>query len=253
MGKRNIEVDLQIVDSKPALAAAAAEAFVRAAQSAVSSRGRFLVALSGGSTPQALFSLLAAAPYHARIDWPAVYVFWGDERMVGADDPGSNYFHARRLLLDYIPVPADQIYRMRGELPVDDAITDYERLLLAAAPGDRTWPKFDLALMGLGADGHTASLFPGSNAIYEEKKPVVAVTAEYAGRPAKRLTITAPVFNDSRQVLFLVAGKDKACALAKVIQGSGTVAQLPAQLIQPNSGQLTWIVDQDAASMLSGS
>ena len=252
MDEQRTGKNFQIVDSKSALALAAAEAFVGAAQKAVAERGRFLVALSGGSTPQAMFSLLTGARYRTAVDWPEVHVYWGDERMVDASDPGSNYFHARRLLLDHVPIPRNQVYRMRGELVVEDAAKAYERLLLDAAPDGRAWPKFDLALMGLGADGHTASLFPGSDAIHE-KRAVAAVTADYQGRPAKRLTLTAPVFNDARQVLFLVSGADKASALAHVIQGLGATREWPAQIIQPNPGKLAWIVDEAAAGLLTGS
>lgn len=248
---QQVKPDLHIFEDKDALAAAAAEVFHAAAMEAVASRGRFLVALSGGSTPQALFTLLAGSPYRERIAWPATHLFWGDERLVPADEPGSNYYHARRLLLEKVPIPTSQIHHVRGELPAPDAVEDYERQLQSVTAGDRAWPRFDLALMGLGADGHTASLFPGSNAVTEITRPVLSVTADYAGRPAQRVTLTPPVFNDAHHVLFLAAGADKATALAAVLNGPRDIQNWPAQSIQPASQNLTWFVDQAAAQLLN--
>lgn len=248
---QKVNPDLQIFADKDALAAAAAEAFSAAAVEAAASRGRFLVALSGGSTPQALFTLLAHSPYQERINWPATHVFWGDERLVPAHDPGSNYYHAQRLLLEKVPIPPSQVHRVHGELSALDAVEEYERQLAAVTAGDRAWPRFDLALMGMGADGHTASLFPGSSAPTEKTRPVLSVTADYAGRPAQRVTLTPPVFNDARQVLFLVSGADKAPALAAVLNGPLDIQTWPAQSIQPVSRNLTWFVDQAAAKLVN--
>lgn len=250
MGNKKIIPDLQIFQGKDSLAAAAATVFSAAAAEAVASRGRFLVALSGGSTPQALFSLLARPPYQKQIAWPATHIFWGDERLVPADDPGSNYYHARHLLLEQVPIPPSQVHRVRGELSAPDAVEDYARQLETMADGGARWPNFDLALMGMGADGHTASLFPGSKAVTEKTSPVLSVTADYAGRPAQRVTLTPPVFNDARQVLFLVSGADKAQALAAVLGGPLDTNNWPAQSIQPVSQNLRWFVDQDAAIQL---
>lgn len=245
--------DLHVVKDKEALAAAAAEAFVAAAVEAVSTRGKFLVALSGGSTPQALFLLLAQLPYSTQISWPATHVFWGDERLVPPNDPGSNYYHAQRLLLDKVPIPPSHIHRLRGELPLPDAVEDYEDQLGKMAVSGASWPRFDLALMGMGADGHTASLFPGSSAVTEGTRPVLSVVADYDGRPAQRVTLTPPVFNDARQVLFLVSGANKAPALAAVLGGSPDIVKWPAQSIQPVSQNLIWFVDQPAAQLLNAS
>lgn len=250
MSDPSIGPALHVFGNKDLLAIAGADAFITAAATAVAARGRFLVALSGGSTPQALFSLLATPEFSTRIAWPNVHLFWGDERLVPADDPGSNYYHAQRLLLEHVPIPAAQVHRVRGELPAQEAVEDYDRQLGALAKGERAWPRFDLALMGLGADGHTASLFPRSTAMSETTRPVLAVTAEYEGRPAQRATLTPPVFNDARQVIFLVAGVDKAAALAAVLRGPQDVQEWPAQSIQPTSRNLRWFVDQGAASLL---
>lgn len=250
MNNQEIKADLRVFDDSSMLAVAAAEAFATSAAQAVASRGRFLVTLSGGSTPQALFSLLATPPYRTEIEWTAVHLFWGDERLVPADDSGSNYYHAQRLLLSQVAIPASQIHPVRGELPAQEAVVDYGQQLQTLASAGQAWPRFDLALMGMGADGHTASLFPGSAAVFEETKPVLAVTADYGGRPAQRVTLTPPVFNDARQVLFLVAGEDKATALAAVLQGARDVQTWPAQCIQPVSHNLTWFTDRQAARLL---
>ncbi len=241
---------LRIVTDRAQLILEAAKVFVNAAANAVDSRGRFLVALPGGSTPQALFSLLAGPAYQEQIAWPAMHVYWGDERLVPASDPGSNYYHAHRLLFDHVPVPKAQIHRIRGELSAAEAVEDYKSRLAAMASGNRLWPRFDLALMGLGADGHTASLFPGSAAISERTKPVLYVTAFYEDRPAERVTLTTPVFNDAHAVLFLVTGSDKSAAVAAVLHGSYNPQKWPAQGIKPASGNVTWVMDQDAAQLL---
>ena len=243
--------NLRVVRDREHLASEAAEAFAAAALNAAATRGRFLAVLAGGSTPQAMFSLLATPPYAAKIPWQSTYLFWGDERLVPAGDPGSNYYHAKRLLLDHVPIPQSQLFPVRGELPATDALEDYEHKLRILASSGCDWPRFDLALMGLGADGHTASLFPQSPAITESKRAVVAVRAEYNNRPAQRITLTPPLFNDARQVLFLVAGTDKAAALKAVLSGQDGAQTWPAQIIQPHSGNLTWLVDVDAARMVS--
>ena len=242
---------LSLFADKESLAAAAADLFAAAAAKATARRGRFLTVLSGGSTPNLLFHILADPDFSRQIDWPAVHLFWGDERLVPPDNPGSNYFQARRLLLDKVPIPAAQVHRLRGELAPADAVQTYRRQLQAYAGNSQPWPRFDLALMGLGADGHTASLFPGSAAALEKRQSVLAVTAAYAGRPAQRATLTPPVFNDAHQILFLVTGEEKAAALAAVIEGPRDIEKWPAQGIQPLSGSLTWFADKPAASLLS--
>jgi 6-phosphogluconolactonase len=251
VGNQKTNPDLHVFKDKESLAAAAAEAFVAAAAESVSTRGKFLIALSGGGTPQALFLLLAQSPYSTQISWPATHVFWGDERLVPPNDPGSNYYHAHRLLLDKVSIPPSHIHRLRGELPPADAVEDYEEQLQTMAVNGANWPRFDLALMGMGADGHTASLFPGSSAVTEDTRPVLSVVADYNGRPAQRVTLTPPVFNDARQVLFLVSGANKAPALAAVLGGPPNIVKWPAQSIQPLSQNLIWFVDQAAAQLLN--
>lgn len=246
-----IEPVLRVFPDPAALTQAAAAQFATLAIEAVAAREQFLVALSGGSTPQALFKRLSQPPYSTVIPWRHIHIFWGDERLVPPEDEGSNYYHAQQLLFDYVPLPPANIHRARGEFEPAAAVRDYINQLQQAATGNRPWPRFDLVLLGMGSDGHTASLFPGSIPPEETRSPVQAVTAIYEDRPAARLTLTPLVFNDARHVVFLVTGENKAAALAAVLQGPDDPAQWPAQRIQPHHGTLTWLVDEAAASQLN--
>jgi 6-phosphogluconolactonase len=202
-----------------------------------------VVALSGGSTPRTTYALLASDEFAARVDWPRVRVFWGDERCVPPDHPDSNYRMAREALLDKVPIPTENVHRMRGELPPDQAATAYQAELEAVLGASG---RFDLILLGMGADGHTASLFPGTAALEERERTVVAV---YVKRlRAWRVTLTLPVINAGRHVLFLVSGTAKAPTLARIRAGE----LLSAGLVQPDQGQLTWLVDMAAAGQLKG-
>lgn len=229
-----------------ALTRAAAELFVATAQEAVAENGRFLTALSGGGTPQALFHLLASPAYAAQIDWARTHVFWGDERLVPPDDPGSNYKMAYDALLAHVPLPPENIHRAEGELEAETAVTRYTQELAQMAPPGQAFPPFDLALMGLGSDGHTASLFPGPISSAERTQPVMAVMADYDGRPAQRLTLTPLVFNAARRLVFLVTGAKKAAALAAILTHQDTPETWPAQRLQPTNGTVTWLVDEAA-------
>lgn len=235
------------------LAAAAAQHVANLAQTAVAHHGRFALALSGGSTPQALFALLAEPPFANTLPWHAMHIFWGDERLVPPDDPGSNYFHAATLLLSKVPIPPQNVHRVRGEASPTAAAADYAQALRAFTGDQRGWPIFDLVLLGLGSDGHTASLFPGPIPTAETTRPVITVTADYGDRPAQRLTLTPLVFNDARQVTFLVSGAGKAAAVAAVVGPDGAKAdpqRWPAARIRPRDGRVTWLLDQDAAARL---
>lgn len=231
--------ELTVVSDAERLAEAAARRIVALASAAVARRGRFVVALSGGSTPRATYRLLATEPHASAIDWLRVQVFWGDERCVPPHHADSNYRVARRALLDHVDLPARNVHRIRGELTPEEAAAAY-RAELEAALGDRG--RFDLILLGLGPDGHTASLFPGTTALEEGQRAVVAVHLEELG--AWRVTLTLPVLNAARHVMFLVSGADKANALARVLEGE----RLPAGLVQPSDGSLTWLVDRKAAA-----
>jgi 6-phosphogluconolactonase len=230
------------------LSMAAAERFVSAAVEAVSQRGRALVAISGGSTPICLFHKLAAAPFAQQISWEAVHFFWCDERCVPPDHPESNFGQASQALFGPLNLPEENLHRIVGELEPEQAALVYtETLYQFKAPG-LSWPVFDLVLLGLGADGHTASLFPG--APLTEQAPVIAVTADYQGRPARRVTLTPMVFNTARQVSFLVAGAEKAEAVKHALLDPPDPLRYPAQRIRPIPGALHWLVDAVAAQMI---
>lgn len=236
---------VRIFNDLEALSLASASFFIQTANDAIAKRGQFLVALNGGGTPKRLFELLASAP--DKMDWSRAHVFWGDERLVSADDPENNFGMAKRILLDRVSIPPDNIHRVNTDLEPAEAVADYTRALkrFAAAPLD--WPRFDLILLGMGDDGHTASLFPGSP--IEENEAVIAVTAKYQGRPAQRITLTPLIINHAREVLFMVTGASKAEALKRVLNGDSEV-QYPAARIHPSDGNITWHVDQSAAEKL---
>ena len=241
------EAQVRVFADLEELSRAAAEEFMVLAQAAVAANGRFLVALSGGGTPRRLFSLLGQAPFAGNIPWAQMHALWGDERLVPPDEEGSNYKQATDHLLKNVPIPAPQIHRVKGELEAAAAVADYKRQLQSLAEPGRAWPRLDLAIMGLGSDGHTASLFPGPISPEELSQPVMAVTAEYDGRPAQRISLTPLVFNDARHVLFLVSGAEKAEAFTAVLNQAGSPEQWPAQRIQPHSGRVLWFVDEAAA------
>jgi 6-phosphogluconolactonase len=240
--------NIVVMSDPEALAHEAAKRFAELVQEAAGARGRFSVALSGGSTPGRLYELLAGDPYRARIPWHQVHLFWGDERCVPPGDPGSNYRLANETLISQVPIPAENVHRMRGELEPGAAARVYERVLEDFFCGPRA--RFDLVLLGLGEDGHTASLFPDSPVMAEAQRLVAPATALYQDRPAQRMTLTLPAINTSRQVLFLVSGSAKAQVVQAVVEGPE--GHLPAQRIQPTAGQLTWLLDAAAAGLLGG-
>jgi 6-phosphogluconolactonase len=239
---------VKVFDNNSKLSQAAAQMVTVLSQEATAAHGRFLIALSGGGTPAGLFHLLAQPPYADQIPWTQTHIFWGDERLVPPDDPDSNFGQAADILFKYISIPAANVHRAQGELAAELAVADYITQLQQVAEPGRAWPRFDLAIMGLGSDGHTASLFPGPISEAEQTKPVIAVTADYDGRPAQRISLTPLVFNDARHILFLVAGENKAEAVTAVRDGPRHLQQWPAQRIQPKDGQLIWLLDEAAAS-----
>jgi len=242
------------------LADAVARHVVARAADAISATGRFTLALSGGSTPRAAYSRLATGAWQlATGDWRLVHILWGDERCVPPDDLRSNYRMAKEALLDRVPVPADQIHRIRGEDEPEKAAAEYERELRALlnneqcphperSEGSRESHGPDLVLLGLGEDGHTASLFPGQAAVQETARWVVAVPAPDA--TMWRITLTPALLNQARNVTFVVSGAKKAGRLQQVLQGPFAPDILPAQAIRPAQGRLTWMVDQAAAGRL---
>lgn len=232
-------MSVQVYETPEGLAEAAARAFVERSAEAVSERGRFAVALAGGSTPKATYEVLARDHAEA-VDWPNVHAFFGDERTVPPDHEESNYRMAREALLDHVPIGS--VHRMRGELPPEEAAASYERELkefFGEAP-----PALDLVMLGIGEDGHTASLFPETSALEVADRLVVANPVPKL--ETTRLTLTAPVLNAAREVLFLVAGGGKAGALAEILEGDADPRVYPAKLVRPPGGP-TWMVDRAAA------
>lgn len=229
-------------------AEAAADRFVAAATRALRSRGSFLVALSGGNTPRRLYELLATPPRAAQVDWTRVQVCWSDERCVPPDSPQSNYRMAQEALLSRVPLPAGNVHRMRGEGdPIQEA-RRYEELLrrLLWGPGAR----LDLVLLGLGRDGHTASLVPGATAVHDSVQWVAPAFSETSAQ--WRITLTPRLINAAAEVVFLAWGADKADMVARVLEGPRAPHDIPAQLIAPVDGALVWILDRAAATPLAG-
>ncbi|MEK6282794.1 MAG: 6-phosphogluconolactonase [Acidobacteriota bacterium] len=236
-----------VFEAPEQVALAAAERFVAHAQESNSNHGRFSVALSGGNTPRRMYELLATEQFMGRVAWSNVHIFFGDERTVPRDHPDSNYRLAHDALISRVPIPPDNVHPINGAGdPVVNA-HHYERELKSFFP-DSEWPRFDLVLLGLGKDGHTASLFPGTNALSERRAWVVANWVN--ALQTYRITLTAPAINAAVNVEVLVTGADKAPALAAVLNGPYDPEQLPAQLIKPMSGSLTWLADAHAASLL---
>lgn len=242
--------ELSIHEDLDELARAAAEEITASAEAAIASQGRFTIALSGGSTPRPIFRRLAEEPYRGRIRWDRVYVFWGDERHVPPDHPESNFGMAHDELLSKVPLPADNIHRVRAEKPdAERAAHEYEWTLRSVFNLDEGQvPRFDLVLMGLGPDGHTASLFPGSDALRERTRLVVAPWV--SAQSSFRITMTLPVFNHAAYALFVVSGEGKAEALRSVLEGDLQPDRFPAQGVRPHEGRLAWFADRAAARLL---
>ncbi len=225
----------------------AAELFATLSKKSIASRRRFVVALSGGSTPHRLYSLLGSPWYRNKIDWSRVYIFWTDERCVPKDRPESNYRLAHEAFLSRVPLPAQNIHRIRGEDEPSKAAEAYEDELrnFFSGPGAII---FDLIILGVGEDGHTASLFPGSPALDERMRPAVPV---YLEEPKiNRVTLTLPVLNHAAQVLFLASGRAKAGAVHEIVE-DGNPKQYPAGLVQPLQSSAVWMIDREASSALA--
>ena len=229
-----------------------AEQFVQLAKESVAATGRFTVALSGGSTPRALYSLLASQTFLPLVPWGKVYFFWGDERCVPPDHPESNYGMARVTMLEKVPVPKENVYRVRTEKGNAQRVAaEYERILRRFFGfNEGQQPRFDLILLGIGEDGHTASLFPGTAAL-KETGTVTAQDIQRLG--THRITLTIPAINQAAHIVFLVSGSSKASILKEVLEGQDQPARLPSQSIQPVEGKLLFLVDRAAASELTSS
>ena len=249
---RKIAVEYRVYDGADALSRAAAEHFLVTAQAAVTTRGKARVAISGGSTPKRTFALLAspAEPFLKAMPWGQVELDWVDERCVPPDHPDSNYRMTREAMLDKVPLKPEQVFRIEGELEPDAAAARYESTIRAQfrLEGAEV-PRFDVLALGMGDDGHTASLFPHTDALHELGRIAVANHVPQQ-KESWRVTLTRPVIVEAAEVFFLIGGKDKADPLHRVLQGPYDPETLPSQLIQPKSGKLLFLLDKDAAALL---
>jgi 6-phosphogluconolactonase len=248
-----IDVEVQIRTGIDDLSRAAASEFIRQGHRGVKEKGQFSVALSGGSTPKSLYSLLVNdSSLQKEVPWDQTHFFWGDERHVPPDHPESNYRMTKEAMLSKIAIPSENIHRIRAENPnAQQAAEEYEetlRTFFRLKAGEL--PRFDLVLLGMGLDGHTASLFPGTEALLEQRRLVVATWVEKFH--THRITMTLPVLNQAAFILFLVSGEEKAETLRQVLEERGQKSPLPSQFIRPTHGRLLWLVDRGAGRLLTG-
>ena len=241
----NPNPNVLVFDNAEQVAQAAAERFVDYSIASIREHGSFAVALAGGSTPRRAYELLARAEYLDQVDWSRVHLFFGDERMVAPDSVESNYRMISEALISRVPIPAENVHRINGETDAGKSAEDYEALLKKFF-GSVDWPRFDLMWLGMGDDGHTASIFPGSNALKENTKWVIQTRQPQTGQD--RITLTLPVINHAARVMFTVTGREKAATLARVLRSESTDKELPARKITPVNRTLEWLVDRAAAS-----
>jgi len=238
-----------IKDDPILLAKQAAEIFVASARRSIDKRGRFAVAISGGSTPRRMHKILAREPYILNIPWGKTHIFWVDERCVPQDSRDSNYGTAKRDFINEVPISETQVHLITCESSPQVSAKEYQKILSDFFSFESTRiPRFDLIYLGMGADGHIASLFPGQKTLYEKEKLVVAVKG---GDPnVNRISMTLPLLNQARHIVFLITGEEKARTVQTVLEDRKI--RLPAQKIRPLNGQLTWLMDRGAAALLSG-
>ena len=243
------ERQIIILDTAEELFVRAAEEIAHVAGEAICMHGEFNLCLTGGTTPERTYDLLATR-FELSVDWKEVHFYWGDERSVPPDDPASNYGMANRTILSTLKIKPDQIHRVRGEDKPEDAAREYEEELRSRLNlGDGEFPRFDLMLLGLGTNCHMLSLFPGIPALHEEHRLMVPVEVEDKVR--HRVTMTAPVMNNSARIMFLVSGENKAAAVKNVLEGKDDPERVPAHLVAPKDGVVIWMMDKAAASQLS--
>ena len=241
--KRNIHA----YSNKEKLVTATAEYMVNSIGKAIQKNGLCSVALSGGNTPGGVFSMLAENPYRDRVDWSRLHLFWGDERMVPPEHQDSNFRMVQETLLDHIKIPDENVHRIRGEIVPERAAEEYSELLRGHFKADV--PCFDLILLGLGEDGHTASLFPETDAVEEYEKHAVAVFVPKLS--AWRVTLTLPVLNVAREILFLVSGRSKSEMVQRIMSIKQPAKELPATMVNPQSGELHWMLDSEAMVLIN--
>jgi 6-phosphogluconolactonase len=244
--------EIQVLDSASSVAEAGALHFVRICNSSIKTNGKFSVVLSGGSTPKGMLSLLASDEYKKQVPWDKCHFFWGDERSVPPTHADSNFKMATDALLSHIPANPAQIYRMEAEkADINQAAQEYQNKIAAFfnVPNSGCPPQFDLLYLGMGPDGHTASLFPGTTAQSEKSRWVVPNFVPKFN--TNRMTFTYPMINQAKNIIFLVAGKDKVSALKEVLQGEPALETYPSQGINPIHGSLLWLLDADSSAGLS--
>jgi 6-phosphogluconolactonase len=243
----NPNPNVLVFDTPEQVAQAAAERFVNYSIASIHERGSFAVALAGGATPRRAYELLGTDEFKDRVNWLRVNLFFSDERMVPPDLPESNYRMVSDALISRVPLPPENVHRIKGETAPQASAESYEAELKSFF-GTTSWPRFDWVWLGMGDDGHTASLFPGSDALKENAKWVIATRHPRTGQA--RITLTLPVFNSAARVTFLVTGEKKAAPLARVLHDDATIEEMPAQKIRPVNGILEWLVDRAVASEL---
>jgi 6-phosphogluconolactonase len=241
--------EIIILESPEDLADTAARLIASAAGAAVEANGQFVWALSGGSTPRPIYHALASGRLRELFPWSDAHFYWADEREVAADDPESNHRAAQEAMLTRVPVAAEHVHRIRGELGNERAAELYEQELRQLRDARAPLPMFDLVLLGLGADGHTASLFPGARAVAEAL--VVTASAEYGGRPSRRISLTPWALSQCQQAFFVVAGAEKAAAVRGTLAAAGSPERWPAQRVRPVTGRVTWFLDSASAQLLA--
>lgn len=239
--------EIRILESPVELAHAGARIIISTAQDRITKTDRFVMAISGGSSPGVMHKLLTTEPYLSEIQWNKTHIFWVDDRCVPEDSPFSNYGSAKREFLDQVPIPIEHVHSMPTELPPEEGAVRYQRELMSFFHlKEGELPALDLTLLGIGPDGHTASLFPGHNALNEIKRMVVYVKG---GNPdIYRLTLTFPVLNNAEKTVFFVSGRGKAEIVERILKHEEKM--LPARMVQPLSGELIWLLDRDAAALL---
>jgi len=238
---------IQIYPSKKELIIATTEKIIDTIEQSIQKHGLCNIALSGGNTPYDIYSLLAENSYRDSVDWSCVHLFWGDERMVSPDHPDSNYGMTRQTLLAHIAIPEDNVHRIRGEIAPEQASIEYTELLHDHFKKDSS--HFDLILLGIGEDGHTASLFPGTDAVVENNQPVTAVFVPKFN--TWRVTMTLPVLNAAREIIFLASGSSKSNIVQRILSIEQPTKDIPATLVNPENGMVHWMMDSDAAALIN--
>ncbi|MBI9045586.1 MAG: 6-phosphogluconolactonase [Anaerolineaceae bacterium] len=239
---------LKIFKSKNQLYSEAQKFLIKSAKQAVKEKGRFFLVLSGGGTPIPLYDLLTTSEASRKISWKNVHLFWGDERCVPPDHEESNYGQAKKHLLDKISIPINQIHRIMGELAPEEAANQYNKEIALLAGEKKKWPSFDLVILGLGTDGHVASVFPRSE--MDVSTASFAIEGDYQGRPAKRVSLSIAAISQAKKILFLVSGLEKADALARTMEGEINMENWPVHRLVSSNADMVWFVDQTAAAKL---